>query len=201
MCTVHRQAGRTPYPLWWSAVSWCILRWGGALRSPSHTLPLDTTTLRLPHLSLSSPWSVAPTNGGAPSGPWASTRSPPNSLFHRVTPTAPPPYTLPPGTAPLLLFFLESSLSSPTTAKLCAGLGIPPPNCCCCRQLSDPSMETTPMVVRYQSWSGTRSYLPQSSVVVSRAWGAFIPPAYISLTCSGGYGASLLVIGSCSART
>ena len=95
-----------PSPLWLSSEYLCILRWGGALLSPLPNLPLDTPTLSLPHVSLSSPWSAVPLYGGMLSGPTSSTLSPPNSRFHRVTLTAPPTCKLPPRTALFIFYFL-----------------------------------------------------------------------------------------------
>ena len=62
-------------------------------------------------------------------------------------------------------------------------------------------MGTPLTVVSSRCWSGTRPYFTWSSVVGSRSGGAFPTPAYTSLTCSGGYWASLLALVSRSART
>ena len=129
--TVHRQAGRKTSPLLSSAAYLCILLCGGAPLSPFPPLAMDTPTLFLPDVSLSSLWSVMPLYGGIASRPWASSLSPPKSRFHRVTPTVPPPCTLLSGPEPLLPSMLGHLLSPPTASKLCVGLGILPPNRCC----------------------------------------------------------------------
>ena len=109
-CRVHRWGGRSLFPIWLPVVSWCITLWDGAPHSPLPPLLRGTPTLRLPHVLLSSPWSVMPPGGGTPPGPWASLPSPPSSCWCTRAPTAPPPYTSLPGPAPFLLSLPAPSL-------------------------------------------------------------------------------------------
>ena len=51
LCTLHMQAGRPTYLLWWYVAFLWILWWGGSPMSPSSPLPMDTPTIRLPHVS------------------------------------------------------------------------------------------------------------------------------------------------------
>ena len=201
LCTVHIQANRPPSPLWLYASSLCILRQSGAPLSPSPPLPLDTPTLRLPHVSTSSLWSVVPLYGGMPSGPWAYPRPPPNSCFHRVTPTAPPLCNFLPGPALFLLSILGTYLSSPTASVLSVDWGRPPSNRFSCMQSYAPIIWMLPTVVRSWRWSVMRPHLPWSSIVGSCAWVVFPIPACTYLTCSGCYWSSLMVLGSWSACT
>ena len=200
-CTMHIKDRRPPCLLCLSATYLCKIWLGGSPQSPPPTLTLDTTTLFRPHVLPSPPWSSAPPDSGTLSGPWASPRSPPSYRFHRVTQTTSLPCTLILGPAMLLPPSLESLLSYPTASKICTGLGILPLNCCCWMRSPSPSIGTPWTVVRSQLWYGTIPYFPRSSVVGSRAWGAFTPPAYTSPTCSGGYWASLLALVSHSACT
>ena len=66
--TVHIQARRPPSPLWFYAAALCILRWGGDPLSPLPPVPLDTPTLRLLLIFMSSSLSVVPLYGGIQSG-------------------------------------------------------------------------------------------------------------------------------------
>ena len=83
-CTVHRQGGRPPSPIWSSVVSWCTPQWGGFLRFPLPPLPMGTPILCLPCIFLSTPWSVVLPGGGNPPRPWASPLSPPRSCYHII---------------------------------------------------------------------------------------------------------------------
>ena len=132
-CRAHRWGGRPPFLLWSPAVSWCTPLWGGSPRPPLPPLTRGTTTLRLPRILLSAPWSVALNGGGTSPGPWVSSLSPPSSFCHTITPTVPPPYTSLPGTELLFPYFPAPLLSSPTASNISAGFDRPPPNWCYCR--------------------------------------------------------------------
>ena len=135
-CTAYRWVIRPPFSLWFPNSFWCTPRWDGALRSPFPPLSRGSPTLRLPRVSSSSPLFVAPPVGGTPPGNWASPWSPPISCCRTIAPTAPPLYTLLPGTALLFLYFPPPSLPFLTACDIYSGFVRPPPNCCYCRQLS-----------------------------------------------------------------
>ena len=141
LCTYHIWGSRPLFTLWLPSDSWYTPRWGGTPHIPLPPLPRGTTTLQLPRISPSSQWSVAPPGGGTPPEPLASSPSPPSYCCRTIAPTVPPPYTLLPGPAPLLLSFPEPLLPFPTASELSASFGRPPPNCCYCRQFSVLSME------------------------------------------------------------
>ena len=140
----------------------------------------------MPRFSPSFLWSVTPPDGGMLSEPWEYPQSTPRSRCHTIAPTEPPPWTFIPGSAPLLLSLLSTSLPWQIASELCAGLGRPPPNHCYCRWSYTPGMETPLTVVGYPHSSGKWPYLPQSSVVRYWLWDTFPLPDYISPTRSGG---------------
>ena len=142
----HRWVGRPLFPLWFPAASWCIPLWGGSLRLPVPPLPIGATTLRLPQVSLSAPWSDVPPGGGTPPVPWASTLSPTSSFYRTRSPTAPLPYTYLPGPAPLCLSFPEPYLPFPTASDIFSDFGIPLSNHCYCRQFSGLGTRKPPTV-------------------------------------------------------
>ena len=147
MFTAHIWGGMPPFPLSLPAASWCTTPWGGAPRLPLPPLPRGNPTLRLPRVLTSPPWSVAPPSGKITPGPWESPRSPLSSRWRTITPTAPPPCTSLPGTAPLLPSFPAPLLPFPTASKLSADFGRPPSNRCYCRQSSALGIEKLPTVV------------------------------------------------------
>ena len=175
-------------------------RWGGALRFPLPSLLRDTPTLRLPRVSTSSLWSIAPPGGGTPPGPWASPRWPLSSCCRTRASNSPLTYKYLPGPALLLLSFTELSIPPPTASDLSTNFGRPPPNCCYCRRSSTLVMEKPPTVVVSLHLSETRPCLTQSSIVRSCVWYAFPIPAWIYPMRSGGCLVSPLGLGSRSAR-
>ena len=194
--------GRRPhFLLCLTAASWYTPQWFGSPQSPLPLQPRGNPTLCLHRISPSSPWSVAPSGGGTPPGPWSSPWSPLSYHWCTRAPTAPPPYTFLSGPAPFLLSFTTPSLPFLAASEISAGFGRPLPNRCYCRQFSALVMGNPLTVVLSPYLSETRPCLPQSSVVSSRIWDAFPLLNCISPMRSGGCLVSLLGLGFRSAQT
>ena len=151
-------------------------------------LPTRPTCFRHPHY-------------GTPARPWAFSISPPSSNCLTIAPTETPPYT----SSHIPASFLPSSSSPswlyPIAYALSSGSDIPPANRCCCRQLSAQGRIRPPTVAGTLHWSGTMSYLPQSSAVASRIRVAATLPVCSSQMYSVGCLVSTVGLGSRSAHT
>ena len=157
-CPAHIWVGRPTFPIWSPAASLCSPWWVVSLWLFFPPLPRGTSTLRLPRVSPSSLWSVAPPRGVTPSGPWSFTPEPTSSCCRTRAPTAPPTYTSLPRPAPLLPSFTSPSPPFLTASDISEGFGILPLNRCYCRQLSVLGMKKPLMVVGYPHLSGKIPY-------------------------------------------
>ena len=183
------------------AVSECTNVWGVSLMLLLPPPPGDIPTSGLPHILLSSPWSVWATDGETPLGPSTSPISPPNFHWHTISRTVPLPYTASHGPAPFLPYFSTPSKLSPTIYALSSGSETPLVNRYWYNIFSSQSRGSYTTVVGDWHWYGTRPYLPQISNVGSHGRSAAPIPVCSFLMHSDGCSAYPRLLGFRSACT